>query len=220
MLDAGTVPEQLLPVFKDIKGVAEASNRCNGRFGQGPTLRECIGTVISYGFFAGLYPGLQYDMDFISGETRNLLVQNVTTQCELNDVDQAHFATSQKLLISALSFLWLSAVTGLVATALGSLALNIATTVGSLVGAITLVVGFVLIYTAPVYSKVGAPCAEGAVCYTFGQSISLTIAAIAFSIASVIAFFVATLFAYKAGKASQDNAMAKGAAGAAPHVEC
>ncbi len=25
---------------------------------------------------------------------------------------------------------------------------------------------------------------------------------------------------YKAGKASKDNAMAKGAAGAAPHVEC
>jgi hypothetical protein len=77
--------------------------------------------------------------------------------------------------------------------------------------------------------KVGAPCAEGAinvdefVASTLLNLRALHLAdyvAIDFSIASVTAFSVASLSAYKAGKASQDTAMAKGAAGAAPHVEC
>jgi hypothetical protein len=229
MLAAGTVPEQFLPVFEGISGLAEASNSCIGLQqlassygGNNYTTPHCLGTVVSYGFFAGLYSGLEYDIvkAFSSPvDALGLLAENVTAQCALNDVDQAKFATSQKLIISALFFLWLAALTGAGATALGSLALNAASTVGSLVGAITLVVGLFNMYTAPVYAKVGAHCEQGAVCYTSSVSIPLAIAAIAFSAASIIAFSVATVFARKAGKASQDNAMAnKGAAGEAPHT--
>lgn len=228
MLAAGTVPEQFLPVFEGISGLAEASNSCIGLQelassygGNNYTTPHCLGTVVSYGFFSGLYSGLEYDLvkAFTSPvDALDLLAENVTAQCALNDVDLAKFATSQKLIISALFFLWLAALTGAGATALGSLALNAAATVGSLVGAITLVVGLFNMYTAPVYAKVGAPCEQGAVCYTSSVSIPLAIAAIAFSVASIIAFSVATVFALKAGKASQDNAMAKGAAGEAPHT--
>jgi hypothetical protein len=228
MLAAGTVPKPFLPVFEGIKDVAVASNSCaslqelaSSVGNTNYTTPHCLGTVISYSFFAGLYSGLDFDLVkafALPVDALDQLAENVTTQCALNDVDQAKFAASQKLIISALFFLWLSVVMGAGASVLGSLALNAATTVATLVGAITLVVGLFNMYTAPVYKKVGAPCAQGEVCYSSSVSISLAIAAIAFSAASVIVFLVATVFAWKAGKASQNNAIAKGAAGEAPHA--
>jgi hypothetical protein len=227
MLATDTVPIGFLPVFEGISGLAEASNKCiqlqklASSSGNNYTTPHCLGTVVSYGFFAGLYSGLEYDIvkAFASKvDALELLAENVTAQCALNDVDQAKFATSQKLIISALFFLWLAALTGAGATVLGSLALNAATTAGLLVGTITLVVGLFNMYSAPVYSKVGSPCAKGAVCYTSSASIPLAIAAITFSAASMIVFSAATVFARKAGKAARDNVMAKGAAGEVPHT--
>jgi hypothetical protein len=71
-------------------------------------------------------------------------------------------------------------------------------------------------YSAPVYAKLGSPCAKEAVCYTSSVSIPLAIAAITLSAASMIVLSAATVFARKAGKAARGNVTAKGAAGEVP----
>jgi hypothetical protein len=137
----------------------------------------------------------------------DLLAEDVTAECALNDVDQAKLASSQKLVISALLFLWLAVLTGAGATVLGSLALNAAATVGSLSARSRSWSAFSTCTPRPCTQKVGAPCAKNAICYTSSVSIPLAIAAVVLSAASVIALSVATVLARQAGKTCQDNVM-------------